>query len=162
MYLNNRKNLAMHMTAGVQFPMVRGAKQGSDRTLLSEEDLVKFRKQGETAIGDGGRSLMTSAPGLGNVTVTPAKSMPFIRRLMERENLEKVAVKRGNVDAVREVAKQFGKTIDCFKERDATSAGHDPAIPFSPGSREAGQVGRSQEEKGIIGGATPDGRTESS
>lgn len=67
------------------------------------------------------RTTMQGDSGLGDVTVAPAKSLPFIRKALAQENAEQVTVKGGNVDALKRVAAGFGKTIVFFRMRDAAS-----------------------------------------
>lgn len=62
-------------------------------------------------------TIMQGDSGLGDVTVTPAKSLPFIKRALDQENADQVLVKGGNVDALKRVAAGLGKTIVFFRER---------------------------------------------
>lgn len=62
-------------------------------------------------------TIMQGDSGLGDVTVTPAKSLPFIKRALDQENADQVLVKGGNVDALKRVATGLGKTIVFFRGR---------------------------------------------
>jgi GGDEF domain-containing protein len=95
------------------------------------------------------RTTMQGDSGLGDVTVTPAKSLPFIKRSLEKEHAEQVLVKGGNVDALKHVARGFGKTIVFFRVRDAGVATdgsengavriHDGGTGSEPGAGRSGE-----------------------
>ncbi len=102
------------------------------------------------------RPLLTGDTGLGEVEVQPARALPFVRRLLENENLEQVAVKGGNVEALREIGKLFGKSFVFFRERGGSAAGAErgSAVPVSPGHGAA----RHAAGRGVVGGFIQPGR----
>jgi hypothetical protein len=85
---------------------------------------------GELAVGADDAAKFSVAPstyltgdsGLGEISVAPARVLPFLRNALEAENLEAVSVSGGNSDVLREVGKLFGKRIVFFRERDGGRA----------------------------------------
>ena len=104
------------------------------------EDVAAARYKTEPA------TLFAGDSGLGEVEVTSGRSLSFVRKVLEQENLEQVSVKGGNVDALRQIGKQFGKRIVFFRERggEASGAGRDAAVSAAPGSGDAGGMRRSE------------------
>lgn len=99
----------------------------------------------------GSQTVMLGDSGLGKIKVGSSRSLPFVRRMLEREGLEQVSVKGGNVEALRDVAKKFGKTLVFFKEQGSTaSSGRDTSVPVSSEFDRKGKVRRS--ETATIGG----------
>ncbi|MFA7290879.1 MAG: LPD38 domain-containing protein [Rhodocyclaceae bacterium] len=61
---------------------------------------------------------MAGESGLGQATITPTKSLPFIASMLAKENATQVTVKGGNVDVLNKVAGLFGKRIIFFRTVD--------------------------------------------
>ena len=55
--------------------------------------------------------------GLGDATVIPIKSIPFITRILETENAVQVTVNGGNSDALKNIARMFNKTLVFYRTK---------------------------------------------
>jgi GGDEF domain-containing protein/protein-L-isoaspartate O-methyltransferase len=89
--------------------------------------------------------------GLGDASVTPAKSFPDIRSILDDQNAKQVSVKGGNSDVLRRLAGVFGKRIIFYapegSEGEVAAADH--------GRPEDGQDLSPMQHNGFVVGGRP-------